>query len=203
MGTPHVIRAFIAIELPPHIRQELNLILKQLQARLSRAAIRWVPANNIHITLKFLGDVSVSNLDLLKKILDAEGRRHKPFDITVSGLGAYPTIHRPRVIWVGVEAPAEMEALHHSIEAETQRLGYAAEERRFSPHLTLGRISHTARPQDIHDISNILSGYTVGNLGVASVEKVVLFRSDLTSGGAIYTSLHSALLHCNSTRESE
>jgi 2'-5' RNA ligase len=201
MGTPHVVRAFIAIELPPHIRQELNLILKQLQERLSHAAIRWVPANNIHITLKFLGDVSISNLELLKKILDTEGHRHKSFDIAVNGLGAYPTIHRPRVIWVGVEAPAEMEALHRSIEAETQRLGYAAEERRFSPHLTLGRISHTARPQDIHDISSILTDYTVGSLGIASVEKVVLFRSELTPGGAIYTPLHSVLLHHNSARE--
>ena len=155
-----VIRAFIAISLSSEIHQKLDEVIYGLKNRLPKAPIRWVPANNIHLTLKFLGDVSVSNLEILTKMIQAEVSRHEPFEISVGELGVFPSAHRPRVIWVGIEAPQELYSLHHGIETEMHRLGYAAEERPFSPHLTLGRVSRNARADDYYPIATGIQSHT-------------------------------------------
>jgi RNA 2',3'-cyclic 3'-phosphodiesterase len=189
-----VIRAFIAIDLPVSIQQQLDHISKQLQAQCSTNAIRWVPAQNIHLTLKFLGEVSSTNLELLTKLIKAETIRHRSFQIQVGELGAFPTLRRPRVIWVGIQAPPALMSLQHSIESETIRLGYAVEERPFSAHLTLARISHNASPEDVRKTGEVLASTKVGPLGIVCVKTVNLFRSDLQPGGAVYTPLLTAPL---------
>jgi 2'-5' RNA ligase len=189
-----VIRAFIAIEMSPEIQRRLDQVSDELKLRLKDIPVRWVPVENIHLTLKFLGDVSVANLEVLKKILQSEIAGHHPFEMSVGELGAFPSIRRPRVIWVKVQAPAELEAVQHGIETESTRLGYSREERAFSPHLTLGRVSRNASSRDIRRISEVLETYKVGFLGAARVQAVRLFRSDLQPGGAVYTCLFSAPL---------
>jgi RNA 2',3'-cyclic 3'-phosphodiesterase len=189
-----VIRAFIAISLSSEIHQQLHQVISGLKSRLPESPIRWVPANNIHLTLKFLGDVSVSNQEILTKMMRAEVSRHASFEISVGELGVFPSLRRPHVIWVGVEAPQELYLLHHGIETEMYRLGYAAEDRSFSPHLTLGRVSRNARSNDYYPISEVLSGYKVGFLGALRVQSIDLYRSDLHPDGAVYTCLFSAPL---------
>ena len=189
-----VIRAFIAIELSSEIYARLNEVEDQLQKRLEAGVIRWVPAQNIHLTLKFLGDVSLANLEVLKKILASEVSKYAPFEISVGELGAFPSIRRPRVIWVGVQAPQDLSILQHGIETEMAGLGYAPENREFSPHLTLGRISRNASSQDLRKIGDVLSTNKVGYLGAARVFSVNLFRSDLKPGGAVYSKLMTAPL---------
>lgn len=196
MGTG-VIRAFIAIDIPAAIQQKLNEITTRLQSLDQTKAVRWVAARNIHLTLKFLGEVSQTNLELLTKIIQVEAVKHRPFELEVGELGAFPSIRRPRVIWIGITAPSDLLTLQHGVEAETIRLGYAAEERPFSPHLTLARISHNASPDDVRRIGEILSTQKVGSLGRVSVTRVMLFRSDLQPGGAIYTPLFNAPLAKN------
>lgn len=189
-----VIRAFIAIGLLSPIQAKLEEVITGLKGQLGEVPIRWVSGASIHLTLKFLGDVSESNLEIIKKMLQAEASGHPPFEISVGGLGAFPTIARPRVIWVKVDAPQELFSLQRGIENETARLGYDREERAFSPHLTLGRVSRNASPRDIQRIGEILGKISVGSLGMVKVEKVTLYRSDLRPGGAVYTSLFSAPL---------
>jgi len=189
-----VVRAFIAVDLSPETRKGLEQVSAELKRRIPGGALRWVPVENIHLTLKFLGDVSVTNIDVLNKIIDAVAALHHSFDISIGGIGAYPRILHPRVIWVGMEAPSELPAIQHGLEIETARIGYAPEERPFSPHLTLGRVSRNASGQEIHQISEVLKTYKVGFLGVTRVESLHLFRSDLNPGGAVYTRLHSAQL---------
>lgn len=189
-----VFRAFIPIELPEEIRASLVQVADRLKARLEDVPIRWVPAENIHLTLKFLGDVSNSNYDLLTKILVAEAHNHQPFEMSVGGLGAYPNLRRPRVIWVGVEAPNEMLVLQRSIDTETARLGYATEKRGFAPHLTLGRVSRNATAHQIRALSTVLQDSQVGFLGVARVHAIHLYKSELKPGGAVYTRLFTARL---------
>jgi 2'-5' RNA ligase len=189
-----VIRAFVAIAMSKEIHSKLEQVAEQLEQRLKDVPIRWVPVENIHLTLKFLGDVSVANLEVLKKILQSEIAGHHPFELSVGELGAFPSNRRPRVIWVKVQAPAELDLVQRGIEAETTRLGYAREERPFSPHLTLGRVSRNASSRDIHKISEVLDTYKVGFLGAARVQAVHLFRSDLRPGGAVYTCLFTAPL---------
>lgn len=189
-----VIRAFIAIDLSDEIYRRLDEVTRNLQEHLAGVPIRWVPVRNIHITLKFLGDVSIKNLEVLKKLLETEAPSHQPFEISVGDLGAYPSDRRPRVLWAGVEAPLELSALQRGIELETARLGYPPEDRPFSPHLTLGRIGRNAESHDLRLVGEILKTSKVGFLGATRIQAVHLYRSDLQPGGAIYTRLHSASL---------
>jgi 2'-5' RNA ligase len=184
-----VVRAFIAIDLSPEIHKRLDQVASELKERLAGVPVRWVPVENIHLTLKFLGDVSLTNLEILKKILRSEAGNHLPFEISIGQLGAFPSKRRPRVIWVGVEAPQELMDLQRAIESETTRLGYSRDRREFSPHLTLGRISRNANSADLRQIGEVLRTYEVGFLGATRVKEVHLFRSDLQPGGAVYTSL--------------
>jgi len=189
-----VIRAFIAIDLSPEIRNQLDELLQNYRAQLPNIPIRWVAAQNIHLTLKFLGDVSVSNLSLLTEMIQKEISSHHQFDISVGGSGAFPNLRQPRVVWVGVEAPPELTMIQNGIEVTTARLGYLLEERPFSPHLTLGRVSRNASSQDVKAISKALESTRVGFLGATCVEKVHLYRSDLQPTGAVYTQIFSSSL---------
>jgi 2'-5' RNA ligase len=184
-----VIRAFIAIQLPNSIQQQLDEIARNIQGLVNLKAVRWVPAKNIHLTLKFLGDVSSTNIDLLTKVLLREVTSHTGFEVTLSGIGAFPSLRRPRVIWVGIEAPPVLLALQKGIDAETVRLGYPSEDRPFSPHLTLARMPQNASPNAIRQMGEVLAGLKVGLVGKFLADAVHLYRSDLQPGGAIYTSL--------------
>jgi 2'-5' RNA ligase len=189
-----VIRAFIAIDLSEDIQIHLDEVVRKYKVQLSDIPIRWVAASNIHLSLKFLGDVSLSNLNILTDMIQTEISGHHQFDISVGGAGAFPNIRQPRIIWVGVEAPPELTAIQNGIEITTGRLGYVREERAFSPHLTLGRVSRNASSQDIKAITKALESTKVGFLGATCVEKVHLYRSDLHPTGAVYTQIFSSSL---------
>jgi 2'-5' RNA ligase len=189
-----VIRTFIAIDLSPEIYQRLEEVIGQLKSRLAGVPVRWVGVKNIHLTLKFLGEVSQGNLEAIKDVLRKEASQHQSFGFSVAELGAFPSIRRPRVIWVGVNAPHELSALQRGIETELQRLGYPREERGFSPHLTLGRVSRECTSEDAKQIGAVLESYNPGLLGEKPVQAVRLYRSDLQPGGAVYTLLYSAAL---------
>ncbi len=189
-----VIRAFIAIDLPGDLQKRLEQVSARLKQRVNRSAVRWVPANNLHLTLKFLGDVSEANLDLLKEVLQSVVAEHSSFEFSVGGLGAFPTMRRPRVIWVGIEAPPELTAVQSALENRLARLGYSPEERPFSAHLTLGRVARTADSQDVQKIADGLQAMKIGFLGAVQVHHVHLYRSDLEPTGAEYTSIFSAAL---------
>jgi RNA 2',3'-cyclic 3'-phosphodiesterase len=191
------IRAFIAIELPLDVRQKLDAVEKEIQSRAgesARRAVRWVPTSNMHLTLKFLGEVSTANLQTLARMMQTEANTHGRFEMTIAELGAFPNVRRPRVIWIGSEAPAELSALQKSIEAETKKLGYPVEERPFSPHLTLGRISQNAHPDEVTQVARALGEMKIGELGRVLVDRIHLFRSDLHPSGATYTSLNNFML---------
>lgn len=189
------IRSFFAIDLPEKIKQRLDKVSRQLQEGLDDVPIRWVPAENVHLTLKFLGDVSESNLEVIKDVLRTVVTNHEKFEISVGGLGAFPKARTPRVIWIGIEAPPELASIQRNLESETARLGYARERRSFSPHLTLARVSRNASSRDVYQVAEVLNSFRVGFLGVARVEAVHLYRSDLHSGGAVYTNLYSVQLN--------
>lgn len=187
------IRAFIAVELPEDVRRQLDVLEKQIQARAGAAglrAIRWVPTSNMHLTLKFLGEVSTANLEALGRMMQSEAARHHPFEMRVGGLGAFPNIHRPRVIWAGTQAPDTLVQLQKAIDGGARQLGYPEEERPFSPHLTLGRIAQNARPAEVTQVAEAMAQMTVGELGRFPVDRIHLFRSDLRPSGAVYTSLY-------------
>lgn len=188
----NVLRAFIAIAMPVDVQKGLNRVSQDLQNQLKGVPVRWVRAEGIHLTLKFLGDVSIANLEVLKNMLKAEVDGHHPFELKVGELGAFPSLSRPRVLWIKVEAPAELRTVQYGIETQAARLGYDREERPFSPHLTLGRVARNATPEDMHRISDVLKTYQVGSLGSVRVQAIDLYSSDMRPTGAVYTCLFSA-----------
>ncbi|MBT3368774.1 MAG: RNA 2',3'-cyclic phosphodiesterase [Nitrospina sp.] len=187
-----VVRAFIAVDLPPDLQERLAQVIHKLKEQMGDVPVRWVPAENMHLTLKFLGDVSMSNLDVLKDILRGEAVDREQMVISLGTLGAYPKVRRPRVIWVRMEAPAELDALQRSIDKQTARVGYARDNRPFSPHITMGRVSRNATPDEVRIVGDVLNTMKIGYLGVARIGAVHLYRSDLQSDGAVYSRIFSA-----------
>ena len=187
-----VIRAFIALDLPTEIQTRLGQVIKQLKAQMEDAPVRWVAPQNIHLTLKFLGDVSINSLEILTELLKAEASSQQIMVVSVGGIGAYPKMKLPRVIWVGVEVPAELIAFQRGIDTQVARMGYARDRRPFSPHLTLGRVARNTSSREARKIGSVLNSQKIGFLGVARMRSVHLFRSDLRPAGAVYTRLFSA-----------
>ena len=119
---------------------------------------------------------------------------HHQFEISVGNSGAFPNNRQPRVVWIGVEAPQELTAIQNGIESAAAHLGYAREERAFSPHLTIGRVSRNASSTDLKSISQTLEKNRVGFLGATCVDKIHLYKSDLHPNGAVYTRIFSSSL---------
>lgn len=186
-----MLRSFVAVEIPAEIQSALARSTAPLQKALPKPLIRWVAPQNVHLTLKFLGDVSPANLERLAEALKAEAVTHETFSMSVGGLGAFPTPRRARIIWIGLEAPASLMALLRGVEAVTARLGYASEDRPFSPHLTIGRVGQNVSGTDFQRIRTALEGATVGALGTLRVDAVHIFKSDLQPGGSVYTHLYT------------
>jgi 2'-5' RNA ligase len=186
-----MLRAFIAIELPTEIQAAITGSTAGLKKALPKPLVRWVVQENVHLTLKFLGDVSPANLDLLAEALKMEAAQHEGFNMSVGGLGAFPNVRRARVVWIGLEAPTELAMLQRCVEGVATRLGYPAEERPFSPHLTLGRVGQTVSAGDLAKIRGALEACQVGALGTVKVDAVHIFKSDLQPSGSVYTHLYA------------
>ena len=187
-----VIRTFIAVDLPPSVLDALGQISSQLQDKLPGTPVRWVNFEKMHLTLKFMGDISIENIGMVEKILKTEASKRQVMEIGIGGIGAFPKMRHPRVVWIGVEAPTELFDLRRGIEDGVARLGYNYDKYEFTPHLTLGRISRKASARDVRTVGNVLHDFQVGFIGVARIEAVHLYRSDLSPDGAKYSRLYSA-----------
>ena len=122
-----VIRAFIAIALPGPVQQKLDEVAHSLKNERTQA-VRWVTGKNIHLTLKFLGEVENKKIEAISQVIQVETLRFNSFEISAGGIGTFPNLRRPRVIWVGVQAPPVLSELAHAIDLGTQLLGFPGEE---------------------------------------------------------------------------
>lgn len=188
-----LLRSFIAIEIPLEIQKNIYKETSNFRREID-SLVRWVAPENMHLTLKFLGDVSPSNMEFLMQMLRTEANNVDCFTIHLTGLGSFPSLKRPRVIYIGIHAPAGLEALHRGIESASSRLGYESEERPFSPHLTLGRVKQHSTVLDQQKIRRCIEGTQVDVLGTARVDSVHLYKSELKPSGSVYTRLYSAPL---------
>jgi 2'-5' RNA ligase len=186
-----MLRSFVALSIPAEIQKFIALSTAHVQKALPRPLIRWVAPQNVHLTLKFLGDVSPANLEKLSEALKVEVVTHETFNISVGGLGSFPNPRRAHIIWIGLEVPAALTVLLHGVEAVAERLGYASEDRPFSPHLTIGRVRQNPSGTDFHRIRSALEETTIGTLGTFLVNAVHIFKSDLQLGGSVYSHLYT------------
>jgi 2'-5' RNA ligase len=192
-----MLRSFIAVEIPARIQDAIAQSIASVKNALPRTLVRWVAQQNVHLTLKFLGDVSSTNLERLAEAVGKEAASHGTFSISVGGLGAFPSTRRARVIWLGLKAPPDLEALRRGVEIVTTQLGYGPEERPFSPHLTIGRVGQNISAVDLQHIRAVLEAAKVGEIGTLHVEAVHIFKSDLRPGGSVYTHLYSLPMKSN------
>ncbi len=186
-----MLRSFVAVEIPAGMQSALARCTAPLQSALPKPLIRWVAPQNVHLTLKFLGDISPVNLEWLAEALKVEAAAHETFTMSVGGLGAFPTPRRARILWIGLEAPAALMALLRGIESVAARLGYPSENHPFSPHLTIGRVGQNVSATDLQRIRAALEATVVGALGTVRVDAVHIFKSDLKPGGPVYTNLYT------------
>ena len=191
-----LLRAFIALEIPAKVQRDIYHATSSLRSGVG-SLIRWVPAENMHLTLKFLGDISPANVEFLTQMIRTEADAYHCFEIRLTGLGTFPNSKRPRVIYIGIQAPTELESLQHGIESAARRLGYESDPnagRSFSPHLTIGRVKQNISAANQQQIRRALEETEIDLLGTARVDSVHLYKSDLKPTGSVYTKLFSALL---------
>jgi 2'-5' RNA ligase len=184
------IRTFIAVELPVEIHETLRQLQAILRGSLPDA--RWTKATNIHLTMKFLGDVEISRINAISAALKNIAYQFDPFTMSLAGIGAFPNSRKPRIIWVGLEEGAdELVQMAKQIEGAMRRLGFPNEKRPFRPHLTVGRVRNLKHPMVM---TEGLERADVGNLGEFTVQRISLIKSQLDPAGSIYTTLFEASL---------
>ena len=177
-----VIRTFICIEIPQSIKERIHTlqeILRQIDAQIS-----WTKPSNIHLTLKFLGGVEAARIERVKKALERAASGIGPFEVEVSGSGCFPSARNPRVLWVGFSnVPERLQQLYSNLEDELAREGLEREKRKFSPHLTIGRI------RTPHNAARVAEALTAAGFEseTFTATEVILMRSDLKPTGSIYT----------------
>jgi 2'-5' RNA ligase len=184
------IRSFVAIELPDEIKIALADVQEDLKAQAPPEAVRWTRSEAIHLTLQFLGDVAPGKVegiaDALRGVCDEQAR----FTFDLKGLGVFPSLGRPRVVWVGVAEPSgALIALQGQVTQALTPLGFEPEKRAFSPHLTIGRASRNASRRELTEVGELVTRSEVGTLGQVNVEHITLMKSDLKPSGAVYTPL--------------
>lgn len=185
-----MVRSFLAVELPEAILNRIGEVQKELKS--SSADVRWVIPGNIHLTLKFFGNIEAPEIGSIVKSIEEPVRTTAPISITVRGVGAFPGLKNPRVIWVGLHDEREaFVSFQKRLESELGRIGFPPEDRPFHPHLTLGRM-RSNRGKD--ELVGRMERYREEEFGNFQVDKVVLFKSDLKPTGPIYTRLREVKL---------
>jgi 2'-5' RNA ligase len=150
---PAWVRAFIAVTLPAEVRVAVERVQRELKAAVRGNAVRWTPSEQVHLTLKFLGNVAADSLPDLESAVRHACADAAPFELTAGGLGAFPSEQRPRVLWVGVGGEVEaLRQLEQAVARETAAWG-EREDKPFHPHLTLGRVK-TTRLRELRELSH-------------------------------------------------
>ncbi|MBU0497706.1 MAG: RNA 2',3'-cyclic phosphodiesterase [Candidatus Thermoplasmatota archaeon] len=178
-------RGFIAIDITP--TEPIQEIL--LEIHKSHADVKLVDTKNIHITLKFLGDVDQSLTSSIITIMDAAVKQVTPFSIDLQGSGVFPNQNYIKVIWIGIQPTEELPQLVKYLENALEPLGFNKESRSFSPHLTIGRVR---TPRNKPQLLSIITQYHSVHFGQQNITAIYLKQSTLTPHGPIYTILHEA-----------
>ena len=188
------LRAFIAIELPPEIKGELQSIQTSLQKG-QYNYVKWVDTQNMHLTLKFLGDINHPQIDSVCSAIETSAHDVHPFSLYLQDAGAFPSLDRPNIIWAGLQGDLKILCTwQKSLEQNLKPLGFTPESRPFSPHLTLGRLRENATLLERQSLGRQLAEIHLQPGGPMIVDALSLVHSHLTSKGPIYTILRSIKL---------
>jgi RNA 2',3'-cyclic 3'-phosphodiesterase len=178
------IRTFIAVPIPEKLKLDVDKLIVGFKPLAS--GISWVRAANLHFTLRFLGDIDSNSISSLKQAVESQMTGITQFNICLSGLGCFPNLNRPRVVWVSADGDTDkMTELANRVENACRECGYGQADKPFAPHLTIGRVKFPSGSDKLVESLKTTRFKT----DQFSVDKVVIYKSDLTPRGPIYTSM--------------
>ncbi|HEY2825997.1 MAG TPA: RNA 2',3'-cyclic phosphodiesterase [Pirellulales bacterium] len=188
--TMAVLRTFVAVEVTPEIRSTALRLIERLRG--APVKVTWTKADNLHYTLKFLGDVlAEKTADICRAVQEAVGP-FSPFEIVAAGAGAFPSAGHPRTVWLGLNEGAEqMELVYQAVERLLEPLGFPKEHRRFTAHLTLGRV-RGGDPTGFNELAELVRKHAEFDAGAMTVDSVTVFSSTLGRDGPMYEVLSRA-----------
>jgi RNA 2',3'-cyclic 3'-phosphodiesterase len=184
------IRAFIAFSLPEMITTRICDIQERLKSY--RLPVRWVRPGKVHLTLKFLGDIPVNSIDGIAEVIEDTVREYSPLKLITKGLGVFPGIKKPRVLWIGISGDIKpLLEIQGNLEKKLEIKGFAKENRPFKSHLTLGRIKGHIHSEELFDILRSFSDFKSESF---EANELVLYKSELKTAEALYTKLKTVIL---------
>ena len=184
-------RLFIALPLPSSVETKLGEIIDDLKNKGGK--VKWVNPKNIHITVRFLGETDERQVPAIKEIMDRVSIKYNSYNLTIDRLGGFPNLNKPRVIWAGLtddEQIGIMARMVKEIEYDIRKLGFDPDEKRFKPHLTLGRVKV---PKNLDELLDSLRSYHLKPTSFI-LDSLRLYKSTLTPQGPIYECLHDVKL---------
>jgi len=188
------LRAFIAIELDPEIKKFINVFESELKTK-SPSGLRWVKVDQLHLTLKFLGDITAPQVEAVSQTINRVVGENHSFQLQVEGTGAFPNWRNPRTLWIGLNKNNELNLLFQQLDVALTSLGFTPEGKPFSPHLTLCRVSDYVDPRMVQPLQKAFEDFHVSSLPTWRIKEVVFFKSLLQPGGPVYTPLSRHVLN--------
>lgn len=192
-------RTFVAILFPADLLRSIQQYNQSLCANLERQqlaqTVRFVNAQNIHLTLRFLGESNPQQIESLKLDLQHLAQKHQPFALQLQGLGCFPNMRKPSVLWTALHGDLEqLQALQQEVETLSQKAGFVAEKRAFQPHVTLARVERSASSAEVHRLGSWVEQVRHSHLAKdwsasLPIAQIALVHSTLTPGGSIYKTL--------------
>jgi len=190
-----MLRTFIAVDFPPETLTKIAKIIGYFKTQTPMDALKWVSAENLHLTIKFIGDIPKDKLVQIRMIIKEALVDKLPFKIGIGGLGMYPNKNNPRVIWLGVTYDQTLRDIHHVLNHSLKNAGIEPDKRDYSPHITIARIRQRTQEETRQEIGATLSKFKVDSLGEIKINEIILYQSELTRKGPIYTPLLSQPLN--------
>ncbi|MDI6744478.1 MAG: RNA 2',3'-cyclic phosphodiesterase [Thermodesulfovibrionales bacterium] len=179
------LRCFISLELPEELKKNIYIPIEKLKA--TGADVRWVQPENLHLTLKFLGDTTEEQLKNISEKLISLAKAHERFYLHISGAGVFPNLKHPRVVWLGMHDSEEVIRLQRDIDESMEGLGFKRDEKQFAPHLTIGRVGSLKNKDALMKELATLKEVDFGKIKVINI---TLMKSELKPGGAEHFKLN-------------
>jgi 2'-5' RNA ligase len=179
------VRTFISINLDASLHKSLSDVLRTLSS--SKAGVKWVPPENAHLTLKFLGNVEETRLAEVFAACERAAGGVRQIDLEMRAVGCFPSVDRPRIVWLGVQKGVEeLKQLQRKVEEELEQIGYPREDREFRAHLTIGRVKGK---QGMSRLRRLLEQEKNIFIGSMRADKISVMKSKILPGGPVYTEL--------------
>jgi len=184
-------RLFIALPLTSSVEKSLAVIINKLKS--IGGKVKWVDSEQIHITVRFLGETEKEQVSYIKEILDRVSSKYDSYNLSIDRLGGFPNLNKPRVIWAGFNDDDQisiMARMVKEVEYDIRKLGFEPDEKRFRPHLTLGRVK---APNGLEELLDTIRSFQMKPIPV-KLDKLRLYKSTLTPQGPIYECLYEVML---------